>query len=127
MIVFDASVLIAHLNPTDAHHQRAGNLLRGALDHGFGASPITLAEALVAPARSGAVERATALLRELGIRAVDLATGSPMRLAPLRLHTGLKLPDCCVLHAAELVGAAVATFDERLADAARARGSSVLD
>lgn len=39
---------------------------------------------------------------------------------------GLKLPDCCVLFAAEQVAGSVATFEDRLAGAARARGLEVL-
>jgi predicted nucleic acid-binding protein len=46
----------------------------------------------------------------------------PVRLALLRAETGLKLPDCCVLLAAEQSGAAVATFDDRLAGAVTRRG-----
>jgi predicted nucleic acid-binding protein len=36
------------------------------------------------------------------------------------------MPDCCVLLAAETVGGSVATFDERLADAALRRGLRVV-
>jgi predicted nucleic acid-binding protein len=43
-------------------------------------------------------------------------------LAGLGAATGLKLPDCCVLLAAEQVDGAVATFDDRLAAVARERG-----
>lgn len=40
---------------------------------------------------------------------------APVRLATLRAETGLKLPDCCVLLAAQDAGAeAVLTFDEPL-------------
>lgn len=44
MIVLDASVLIAHFDSTDAHHDRAGELLLLAADQDqtLGASPITL-------------------------------------------------------------------------------------
>jgi predicted nucleic acid-binding protein len=50
-----------------------------------------------------------------------------MRLAGLRASTGLKLPDCCALLVAEAQGAALATFDDRLARVARSRGVAVLD
>lgn len=36
--------------------------------------------------------------------------------------TGLKMPDCCVLLAAERAPCALATVDDRLAAAARERG-----
>ena len=122
MIVLDASVLIAHLNAADAHHDRATQLLLAAGDEPFAASPLTLAEVLVGPARTGLLDLASAILRQLGVTAVQLDADAPALLATLRAATGLKLPDCCVLLAAEQVGAAVLTFDDRLAAAAWKRG-----
>jgi hypothetical protein len=49
-----------------------------------------------------------------------------VRLAELRVITGLKMPDCCVLLAAENAAASVASFDERLAQAADMRNLPVL-
>lgn len=125
MIVLDASVLIAHLDATDIHHERAGALLRDTADEALGASPITLAEVLVGPARAGKVERGTALLHELDVTSVRLLDDAPARLAVLRAGTGLKLPDCCVLLAAEQTRGAVATFNDRLANAATQRGLAI--
>lgn len=125
MIVLDASVLIAHLDATDSHHERAGVLLRDAADEALGASPITLAEVLVGPARAGEVDRGTALLHELDVASVRLLDDAPARLAVLRAGTGLKLPDCCVLLAAEQTHGTVATFDDRLANAATERGLAI--
>ena len=125
MIVLDASVLIAHLDATDNHHERAGVILRDAVEEPLGASPITLAEVLVGPARAGEVDRATALLHELDVTSLRLLDDAPARLAVLRADTGLKLPDCCVLLAAEQTRGAVATFDDRLANAATERGLAV--
>lgn len=125
MIVLDASVLIAHLDASDIHHERAGALLRDAADEVLGASPITLAEVLVGPARAGEVDRGTAVLHELDVTSVRLLDDAPARLAVLRADTGLKLPDCCVLLAAEQTHGAVATFDDRLADVATKHGLAV--
>jgi predicted nucleic acid-binding protein len=125
VIVLDASVLIAHLDATDVHHERAGAILRDAVEEPIGASPITLAEVLVGPARAGEVDRATALLHELDVTSVGLRDDAPARLAVLRAGTGLKLPDCCVLLAAEQTRGAVATFDDRLANAATEHGLAV--
>jgi predicted nucleic acid-binding protein len=127
VIVLDASVLIAHLDSRDAHHDRAFALLSDVAGEGLAASPVTLAEVLVGPARVGAVARADAALRRLGVIAVPIDADAPVRLATLRASTGLKLPDCCVVHAAEQVAAKVATFDDRLAGAARTRGIQVLE
>lgn len=127
MIVLDASVLIAHLDATDSYHEHACELLLLAADQNepLGASPITLAEILVCPARAGRLEQARAALTQLEVCAVDLAQDAPARLATLRVETALKMPDCCVLLAADQSGAAVATFDDRLAEAGRSRGLAV--
>ncbi len=45
----------------------------------------------------------------------------------LRTETGLCLPDCCVLLAAEQLKAAVATFDERLRRSASGRDLPLAD
>jgi predicted nucleic acid-binding protein len=118
VIVLDASVLIAHLEATDAHHERATHLLVDAADEPLGASPLTLAEVLVGPARTGKLAPARTAIRELEIASIALADDAPVRLAMLRAGTRLRLPGCCVLLAAETAGAQVATFDDRLATAA---------
>lgn len=112
MIVVDASVLIAYLNPNDAHHIAAVELLADATPPLF-VHPITAAEVLVAPARHGAAESVWADLAAIGVE-VDNTPIDPIQLARIRAGTGCKLPDCCVLATAALRHAAVATFDERL-------------
>ena len=127
MIVLDACVLIAHFDADDALHKNAGNLLRSLADEPFRASPLTQAEVLVGPARAGRLDRAVAALAQLDVRTVPMETDAPIRLAMLRAETGLKLPDCCVLLAAEQVGdAQIATFDDQLYAVARQRGFAVL-
>lgn len=125
MIVLDASVLIAHLDASDAHHDRAFDLLHQLTEEPLAASPLTLAEVLVGPARAGLLDRAAAALHQLEVGSVPLEEDAPVRLAMLRAGTGLKLPDCCVLLAAEQAHATLATFDDRLAAAARDRGLGV--
>jgi predicted nucleic acid-binding protein len=122
VIVLDASVLIAHLDAGDAHHERATTLLADSAGEPLKASPLTLAEVLVGPARAGHLDRASAVLDQLHVAAQHLPEDAPHRLALLRAETSLKLPDCCVLLAAEQTDAAVATFDRRLAHAATERG-----
>jgi predicted nucleic acid-binding protein len=125
VIVLDASVLIAHLEAADAHHDRATNLLRAVADQTLGASPLTLAEVLVGPARAGQIGAAEAALRMLEVANIPLAENAPARLATIRAKTRLRLPDCCVLLAAETSGGHIATFDERLAAAANVAGIGV--
>lgn len=123
MIVLDAGALIAQLDSTDAHHQRARELLLDSSEQPLGASVITLAEALVSPARAGRLDEAQNVLHELAVEPIELGADAAPSLALLRTETGLRMPDCCVLHAAAKTGAdAIATFDEKLARVARTRG-----
>ena len=89
----------------------------------FACSPITLAEVLVGPVRAGPARRGSAGGRDAG-PARDRATGRrpPAGSATLRAETGLRLPDCCVLLAAEPSRAPIVSFDERLVSAAEQRG-----
>lgn len=122
MIVLDASLLIGHLDGNDPHHSAAGSLLDESGGKALGASAITLAETLVAPARTGRLADATAALRRLGVQELALGENAPSRLARLRADLGLKLPDCCVLLVAQEHAGAVASFDSGLLKAARKLG-----
>lgn len=127
MIVLDASLLIAHLDRTDPHHERAEAILLSLDDSPLWASAVTLAEVLVGPTRTGVAAEASRAFDALDIGAVPVGQDAAERLATLRVRTGLKLPDCCVLLAAEDVAAtALATFDKRLATAAREHGLRLL-
>lgn len=126
MIVLDASVLIAHLDRRDAHHTRAGTLLSETGAESLGASSVSLAETLVAPARAGRLSDARAALERLGVTELPLGTDAPARLAQLRADTGRKLPDCCVLFAAQESNGAVASFDSALLETAAKMGIATL-
>lgn len=123
--IVDASVLIAHLDVDDASHERAGKALADATGRLL-ASALTFAEVLAGPARCGKAEDVSLTLRHgLGVDAVPFDEHSPVRLAELRALTGLSLPDCCVLLAAEHAEASeILTFDARLARAATELGLS---
>lgn len=125
MIVLDASVLIAHLDAHDVHHDAARQRLFAVAERPFGASAITLAEVLVAPTRLGRLRTAQAALTAMAVAELPLPPNAAERLAALRSETSLKLPDCCVLLAAEAADGGVVTFDERLARAAAERGLTV--
>lgn len=118
MIVLDASVLIAQFDRHDPDHARAERLLDAAAEEVFASSPLTLAEVLVQPTRQGRAHAVHTAINALGLITVPFDDRSPSRLAELRVATRLKLPDCCVLLAAEQAGAALATFDEEVAAAA---------
>lgn len=125
MIVLDASVLVAYLDGADDHHAAADRLLAEAIDDDFAANPLTLAEVLVVPVRDGRLSQTQAALRDLEVRELPFPTDAAIRLAQLRVSTGLKMPDCCVLLAAEVAGASLASFDERLARTAESRNLTV--
>ena len=121
MIVLDASFLIASLVPEDAHHAAAEALLR-TNTRDLLVNTVTLAEALVSPIREGRVDEVLATLADLGVVEATFPPDAARTLARLRVDTGLKLPDCCVLLTALDRVAAVASFDERLLRAAREHG-----
>jgi predicted nucleic acid-binding protein len=118
VIVLDASVLIAHLDERDAHHAKAGQRLAESGAEPLGASTVSLAETLVAPARAGRLADATAALERLRVIELPLGPQAPARLAQLRADTGRKLPDCAILLAAQEHGGVVASFDAALIDTA---------
>jgi predicted nucleic acid-binding protein len=122
MVVLDASVLIGHLDNNDPHHARAVSLLEATDGQLLGASTITLAETLVAPARAGRLTDARAALNHLGVRELALGDEALSRLARLRADLGIKLPDCCVLLAAQEHAGAIASFDAGVIKAARKLG-----
>ena len=69
---------------------------------------------LVAPVRRQVAEAVWADLVTIGVE-IDRSPIDPMQLARLRVETGCKMPDCCVIALAATRNAAIATFDERLA------------
>lgn len=126
MIVLDANVLIAHFGPGDVHHAAATRLLLEAGRDTALVHALTLAEVLVGGVRTGRGRDLRDDLVAMGVRVAGRDDDEPLRLAELRVSTGLKLPDCCVLDVALRRPASLATFDSALADAARSRGIAVV-
>jgi predicted nucleic acid-binding protein len=126
VIVFDASVLIAYLDAEDAQHHKAEAMLAREIDDEFAANPLTLAEVLVGPARTGRLDAARSALRELEIAEQSFPADTAVRLARLRADTGLRMPDCCVLLAAQDTAARLATLEERLIRGAEELGLDAL-
>jgi predicted nucleic acid-binding protein len=117
-MVLDASALIAFLDPSDPLHADAVSRLLTLDARRLLVSPITHAEILVGPARAGTVAATQAALGLLGVSEVALPDDAAPRLAELRVTTGLKLPDCCVILAARQSECTVLSFDDRLLAAA---------
>jgi predicted nucleic acid-binding protein len=126
VIVLDASTLIAVLDPDDAHHQAAEELVASAVSDELGVNQLTLAEVLVGPVRSDRLGHTLDGLRQLEVMQLGFPADSPIRLAVLRSQTGLTMPDCCVLLSAQDQGGAVASFDEHLRPGALNQGLDVL-
>ncbi|MGH3447459.1 MAG: type II toxin-antitoxin system VapC family toxin [Nocardioidaceae bacterium] len=127
MIVLDATVLIAYLDADDEHHARAEGLLAREVDDEFGANSLTLAEVLVAPTREDRLDDARAVLHDLEIQELPFPRETAVKLAQLRALTNAKMPDCCVLLAAEHLVARIGSFDDRLLRAAATRNLQTLD
>jgi len=120
VIVLDASVLIALLDPRDAHHDTAVNILDGD-DGPWVVHPLTMAETLVGPVQRGVGTEVLADLADAGITVNETAT-DPLQLAATRARHGLRMPDACVLWLAEALDTTLVTFDDKLADRARDAG-----
>lgn len=126
MIVADANVLIAASTPGHVHHERARSIL---LEHGTAGivlHSLTMAEVLVGPARAGQQEAARAAFEAAGVRCSPATDPAPTALALVRATASVTMPVACVLATAEHVGAALATFDARLAREATSRGTRVI-
>ena len=122
-MVLDAGVLIALMNPGDAHYADAVNVVRrGAIAGALLAHPMTVAESAVGAAEHGRLEQVRRAFDGLGLATAESDDEQPWRLAALRAETRLPLPDCCVLDVAIESGGDLATFDTRLAAAARRHG-----
>lgn len=121
-VVLDTSVLLAALDPGDAHHHVAAERLRSHRDRGdsFVVSAIVLAEALVAEARRGepAVEERRAAIRKAFGRTRPIDDEVAVGAARLRsVHRSLRLPDALVLAVGRVERATVIlTADRRWAE-----------
>ncbi|MBF4161764.1 type II toxin-antitoxin system VapC family toxin [Nocardioides acrostichi] len=120
----DASVLIAFLDDTDVHHEAARAIVMQVDD--FGVHTINLAETLVHGVRAGRLDEMATAIAAVSIHELPRTDAEPRSLAAVRAATGLRMPDCCALVAAEKYAARLATFDTRLAHAAADRGIEAL-
>ncbi|HZJ51581.1 MAG TPA: PIN domain-containing protein [Actinomycetota bacterium] len=115
VVVIDASVIIAFLNPHDAHHGAAIAALARKRTADLVLPATVYAEILVGPQRRGkaAVTKVEAFVGDFGMQVEPIDTDIARRAAILRSrHKGLKLPDALVLATGDILGAsAVLTAD----------------
>jgi predicted nucleic acid-binding protein len=116
LTALDASVLIALLDPDDAHHQHARDALDVHADDDLRAPAHTLAEALVHPALVGKEREARRLIAALEIAIDPIDEAIAVVAAKLRAKHGssLRMPDALVLAYADTRKAtSVLTADRR--------------
>ena len=118
MIVLDSGVLIAFLNPADAHHERVVSFLVEHADEQFSVAAMTMAECLVHPIRADKLLVALESLMSLELDVEDMRERDAVPLARLRDDTRLKMPDAVVLHTAMAFAGSLATTDASLSIAA---------
>lgn len=103
-VLLDSSVIIALLDPEDAHHPRARQLLEQLNPDDVLISVLTLAEILVGAVSRGetAVRTAEDFLREAAGRVKPVTERIARRGARLRAsHSGLRLTDALIIATGE--------------------------
>ena len=124
-IVLDANVLVAYLDRSDRHHEWALALLLERASDQFQIPALTLAEALVHPARAQQSSVVWTALTALELDVLPLRESDAIPLAELRAASRLRMPDAVVLHTTIEAAAELATCDHTLAREARSRGVRV--
>jgi predicted nucleic acid-binding protein len=119
VIVVDASVLIAFLEPSDAAHHEAVALMLSTVGQQRIIHALTLAEVLVgAPTSAAASAVWDTIVHHMRFTVSDAPDAG--LIATIRRTTRLKMPDAVVLATAVAENARVASFDNRLLAAADA-------
>lgn len=107
VVVLDASVVIAFLDPDDALHEAAVQALTRHQHHELVMPASVYAEILVAPYRRGpeAVSEVESFLADFAIRMDALTPTTARAAAKLRSGSRLRLPDALVLATATEIDA----------------------
>jgi predicted nucleic acid-binding protein len=106
LIVLDASIVIALLDPKDALHAAA---LQASIAHAgedLRVPASALAETLVAPSRAGRMEEVRAKIQLLDLGVIPIGDDIAVEAARLRgRHRSLRLPDALVIASGDLLDA----------------------
>jgi predicted nucleic acid-binding protein len=115
LIVLDASVLIAHLDPADAVHSAATQALLTHAADDLHLPASAYAETLVEPARRGRLDEARDRIASLRLELIPIDSRLAERAARLRARArSIRLPDAFVLACGEELDAdAIFTADRR--------------
>lgn len=115
VVVLDASVVIAFLDPADPHHRRAVAAFAAHLVENFVLPASVYAEVLVGPYRRGPAAVATVeqFIADLAMRIEPVSAPIARRAAQMRSRNpALRLPDAFVLATGDVLSAsAVLTAD----------------
>lgn len=125
IIVLDASALIALASSKDPNHEWALKMFRDTANFELQMNALTQAEVLVHPARAGKMDSFLKSISELGLEITPVESKDSSKLANIRASTSLKMPDAVVLQQAIKIAGSIATTDEQLAKAAKAKGVGV--
>jgi predicted nucleic acid-binding protein len=108
LIVIDASVVIALLDPADAFHAAARREFDQVAGEELALPASALAETLVAPARAGKLEEARQRIQALELLIADVDEDVALEAARwCGRHGRLRLPDALVLATAEVLDASL--------------------
>jgi predicted nucleic acid-binding protein len=116
-VALDADVVIAFLDPSDAQHQHAVELLGAHLAAGDAVliAATVYAEVIVRPLQYGADAKVDEFLVAIGAHVVGVDRALARRAAQLRArHGALRLPDALSLATALAQGAELLTLDRGL-------------
>jgi predicted nucleic acid-binding protein len=121
LIVLDASIVIALLDPKDALHAAA---LRASIAHAgedLRVPASALAETLVVPARAGRMEEVRAKIHRLDLGVIPIGEDIAVEAARLRgRHRSLRLPDALVIASGDILDAdSILTGDRNWASVSR--------
>jgi predicted nucleic acid-binding protein len=125
IIVLDTSALIALTSSKDPHHQWALKMFRDTAAFELQMSALSLAEALVHPARADRAGKFLNLIDGLGLEITPIEASDVSRIANLRATTNLKMPDAVVLQQAIKVKGSIATTDKTLAKVTKQKAIEV--
>ncbi len=124
-VVVDADVLIGALDASDRHHRASRTLFVDwhRSEAAVLVSAVNLSEVLVAPAADRQrLRRARTAIATLGVAVHTPGEAIAVEAARLRQVYPISLPDAYCLATAGFLDAALASFDQKVAGAARAEG-----
>jgi len=116
-VALDADVVIAFLDPADAQHQRAVEILGAHLASGDAVliAATVYAEVIVRPLQHGTDAKVDEFLAAIGAHVIDVDRTLAREAAQLRArHGALRLPDALSLVTALAHGAELLSLDQAL-------------